>query len=85
MVVVNSAKEVLLRALEAIEEIEGEMEAEVKHVAVIYSVYESRDGRVVENGGWCTSDEPAWITASMLRRSARAIEDSVGPEDDDED
>ena len=82
----SEAKQVLLSALDSINEIEQEMDAEVRHVAVVYSVYkEDEDGNICDNGGWNHSSEPAWLIGAMLRRGAEAIEDSTESEDDDED
>lgn len=80
----SDAKQTLLAALESIEEIEQEMDAEVRHVAVVYSVYKrDEDGAIHESGGWNHSSDPAWLVAAMLRRGADAVEGS--PESDDED
>jgi hypothetical protein len=83
----SEAKQVLLSALDSINEIEQEMDAEVRHVAVVYSVYKSdEDGCISDNGGWNHSSEPAWLIGAMLRRGADAIEDATEPaEEDDED
>ncbi len=82
----SEAKQVLLRALDSITEIEEEMDAEVRHVAVVYSVYkEDEDGSIHENGGWNHSSDPNWLIAAMLRRGADAVEDATEPDEDDED
>ncbi len=82
----SDAKQVLLRALDSITEIEQEMDAEVRHVAVVYSVYkEDEDGRIHEDGGWNHSPDPAWLIGAMLRRGADAVEDATEPDEDDED
>lgn len=81
----SEAKQVLLRALDSIGEIEEEMEAEVRHVAVVYSVYkQDEDGTIGDNGGWNHSAEPAWLIGAMLRRGADAIEDATEPAIDEE-
>lgn len=73
----SEAKQTLLRALEAIEETEAELDAEVKHVCVVYSVYTRDDeGKIHESGGWNMSNDPAWLIAAMLRRGADAVEES---------
>lgn len=73
----SEAKQTLLRALEAIEETEAELDAEVRHVCVVYSVYRrDEDGRIHESGGWNMSTDPAWLIAAMLRRGADAVEES---------
>jgi hypothetical protein len=82
----SEAKQVLLSALDSINEIEQEMDAEVKHVAVVYSVYkQDEDGYISDNGGWNHSSEPAWLIGAMLRRGADAIEGATEPAEDDED
>lgn len=81
----SEAKQVLLRALDSIEEIESEMDAKVQHVAVVYSVYkEDDDGQIHENGGWNHSRAPAWLIATLLRRGAESIENSPVPADEDD-
>lgn len=80
----SDAKQTLLAALESIEEIEQEMDAEVRHVAVVYSVYRrDEDGSIHESGGWNHSSQPAWITSAMLRRGADAIDGSRKSVDED--
>lgn len=82
----SDAKQTLLAALDSIGEIEEELDAEVRHVAVVYSVYKrEEDGSIHESGGWNHSSDPAWLTAAMLRRGADAIEDAPESADDDED
>jgi hypothetical protein len=82
----SEAKQVLLRALDSITEVEQDMDAEVRHVAVVYSVYtEDDDGRVHEEGGWNHSSDPAWLVGAMLRRGAAAVEGSTERAEDDED
>jgi hypothetical protein len=82
----SEAKQVLLSALDSINEIEQEMDAEVRHVAVVYSVYkQDEDGSIHDNGGWNHSSEPPWLIGAMLRRGADAIEDATEPAEDDED
>jgi hypothetical protein len=79
----SDAKQVLLRALESIGEIEDEMGAEVRHVAVVYSVYrKDDDGTINEQGGWNHSDDPDWLIAAMLRKGADSVEDSTVGSDD---
>jgi len=81
----SEAKQVLLNALDSINEAEEEMGAEVRHVAVIYSVYKTNDeGQIEEEGGWNHSSDPAWLVAAMLRRGATAVENSVEPSDDED-
>jgi len=81
----SDAKQVLLNALDSINEIEEEMDAEVRHVAVVYSVYRKDDeGQIHEQGGWNHSSDPAWLIGAMLRRGAEAVEDSPEPEDDED-
>lgn len=81
----SEAKQVLLRALDSIADIEQEMDAEVRHVAVVYSVYrEEKDGGIHEQGGWNHSSDPAWLIGAMLRRGADAVEDSPEPASGDE-
>lgn len=81
----SEAKQTLLRALDAIGEIESEMDAEVRHVAVVYSIYKQEDdGSIHENGGWNHSNDPSWLTAALLRRGADSIEESYEPADEDE-
>ncbi len=82
----SEAKQVLLSALDSINEIEQEMDAEVKHVAVVYSVYkQDEDGSIYDKGGWNHSSEPAWLIGAMLRRGADAIEDATESTEEDED
>jgi hypothetical protein len=81
----SEAKQVLLSALDSINEIEKEMDAEVRHVAVVYSVYKEEDGAIHDNGGWNHSSAPAWLIGAMLRRGADAIEDATESAEDDED
>lgn len=85
--VLSEAKYVLLSALESIGEIEEEMDAEVRHVAVVYSVHKKdEDGCIREQGGWNHSSDPDWLIGAMLRRGADAVEDARGSaEADDED
>lgn len=81
----SEAKQTLLNALDSINEIEEEMGADVRHVAVVYSVYKTdEDGCISDNGGWNHSSEPAWLIGAMLRRGADAIEDATEPADEDE-
>lgn len=80
----SEAKQTLLRAIESIEEIEDSLEAEVRHVAVVYSVYTESDGQIHENGGWNHSSDPAWLVGALLRHAADAIENSPRPADDDD-
>lgn len=82
----SEAKQVLLSALDSINEIEQEMDAEVRHLAVVYSVYkQDEDGLIADNGGWNHSSEPAWLIGALLRRGADAIEDATEPAEEDED
>lgn len=79
------AKGVLLRALAQIETIERDLDGKVWALCVCYSVTKvDDDGNVHENGGWCATEEPAWVTAAMLRRSADAVEESTRPADEAE-
>lgn len=56
----SDAKQTLLAALDSIGEIEEELDAEVRHVAVVYSVYKrEEDGSIHESGGWNHSSDPA--------------------------
>lgn len=81
----SEAKQVLLSALDSIGEIEEEMDAEVRHVAVVYSVYKRDDeGLICEQGGWNHTSDPDWLIGAMLRRGADAVEDARGPAEDDE-
>lgn len=81
----SEAKQTLLRALDSINEIEGEMKADVRHVAVVYSVYrQNADGCIHEHGGWNHSSDPDWLIAALLRRGADSIEDSFEPEGKEE-
>lgn len=76
----SDAKQTLLRALEQIEEIEGEIGGQVWALAVAYSVTRVHDdGTVEESGGWSSTSEPAWVTAALLRRAADSVEDSPTP------
>ncbi len=82
----SEAKQVLLSALDSINEIEKEMDAEVRHVAVVYSVHKKgEDGTIHEQGGWNHSSDPDWLIGAMLRRGADAVEDARRPAEDDED
>ena len=81
----SEAKQTLLRALDSIGEIEAELGAEVRHVAVVYSVYKDEDGQIHEDGGWNHSADPAWLIASLLRRGADSIERSTHRADEDDD
>jgi hypothetical protein len=82
----SEAKQVLLRALDSITDVEQDMDAEVRHVAVIYSVYkEDEEGCIREEGGWNHSSDPAWLIGAMLRRGADAVEGSTERDEDDED
>lgn len=82
----SDAKATLLRALESIEEIEEELGAEVRHVAVVYSVYKTNEaGQIEESGGWNHSSDPAWLIGALLRRGADAIEESTAPHEDTDD
>lgn len=81
----SDAKSTLLRALEAIEESEAEVGAEVRHVCVVYSVCtRDDDGKIHESGGWNMSSDPAWLIAAMLRRGADAIEEQPNLLDDED-
>lgn len=79
----SSAKQVLLNALDSINEVEDEMNADVRHVAVVWSVHhKNEDGEIVDNGGWNHSSDPAWLIGTLLRRGADSIEASTrGPDD----
>lgn len=82
----SEAKQVLLNALDSINEIEEEMDAEVRHVAVVYSVHKKdEDGSIHEQGGWDHSSDPNWLIGAMLRRGADAVEGATEPDEDDED
>lgn len=81
----SEAKQVLLNALDSINEIEEEMGAEVRHVAVVYSVYKQDDeGQIHEHGGWNHSSDPAWLIGAMLRRGADHVEHATEPDDEGE-
>lgn len=80
----SDAKQTLLRALDSITAIEEESGAEVRYVAVIYSVYREEDGVIHDQGGWNHSTAPGWLIAAMLRHGAEAIEESVVGVDDGE-
>lgn len=73
----SEAKQVLLRALDEIEKVEEEMDAEVWALCVVYSVVKQEEGQTHENGGWSATGEPAWATAAMLRRAADDVEEST--------
>lgn len=82
------AVETLMNALDAFTELEEDMEAEVRHVAVAYSVYKTVDGRIEEQTGWSHTADPAWLVAALLRSTAEGIEDnafSVDVDLDDDD
>jgi hypothetical protein len=82
----SEAKQTLLRALDSITEVEEEMDAEVRHVAVIYSVYKKDDeGLIHEQGGWNHTSDPDWLIGAMLRRGADAVEAPSQRDEDDED
>lgn len=82
----SEAKQVLLSALDSISEIEEEMDAEVRHVAVVYSVHKSTEDRSIhEQGGWNHSSDPDWLIGAMLRRGADAVEAPREPDAGDED
>jgi hypothetical protein len=82
----SPAKQTLLRALDSIEEIEADLGAEVRHVAVVYSVYrfDEADGMLRENSGWNHSSDPAWIIAALLRRVAKRVDSYPQTVDDGE-
>jgi hypothetical protein len=82
----SEAKQTLLRALEAIEEVEEETGGTVWALAVCYSVTKKHDnGDISEDGGWVSTGEPSWVTSAMMRRAADYIDASVyigDPEDE---
>jgi len=82
----SEAKQVLLHALDSITEIEEEMDAEVRHVAVVYSVHkQGESGCIHEQGGWNHSSDPDWLIGAMLRRGADAVEAPRESGEDEED
>lgn len=81
----SEAKQVLLRALESIEEAESELDTEVNHVCVVYTIYRDKEGNVFDSGGWNHSNAPAWLIGAMLRHAANAIEADVRPQTDEDD
>jgi hypothetical protein len=80
------AKSTLLNALEQIEEVEQDLEAEVRQVAVVYSVHRTNeDGQVVHQGGWTHSSDPAWLIVALLRHMADELQEAdAADEDEDE-
>jgi hypothetical protein len=86
----SDARQTMLNALDSIAEIEDEMGAEVRHLAVVYSVVKKTtdddgDTHVCESGGWNHTTDPDWVVAALLRKVATALEDSPNLADDDED
>lgn len=80
----SDSKQVLLRALESIEECESEVGSEVRHVCVVYSVYrENEKQEIEESGGWNHTADPAWLIGTMLRRAATFIEGDLRPKDEE--
>ena len=73
----SEAKQTLLSALDSITEVEEEMDAEVRHVAVVYSVYKSQDdGTIHEQGGWNHTSDPDWLIGAT--RTERYTEAGSG-------
>ena len=82
----SEAKQTLLRALDAIEELEQESGTEVRHVAVVYAVWHEDDDHFIhDKSGWNHSTAPAWLIGAMLRNGADAIEAAVHSADEDDD
>lgn len=82
---VSDAKQTLLRALDAIDAVEEEMGAEVRYLCVSYSIFkDDEDGSIHDKGGWNHSTAPAWLISALLRHTAKAIEESVSPDEDDD-
>lgn len=82
----STAKDKLLKALEDIDEVEAEMDAEIRYLCVCYSVVRNEaDGSTTEQGGWVHTSDPAWVIGSLLRRCADQIDNGyVSREEADE-
>lgn len=83
------AKATLLRALEQIEQAEGDLEnpPTAAFLNVTYSIGVSTEdnGAWHEVGGWVNTGDPLWLHAAMLRRCADALDDQARePDEDDE-
>lgn len=84
----DDAKATLLRALEQLDEAEGDLDAEfdMLSLCVVYSGgRDLEDGGWHEIGGWVKTSGPLWLHAAMLRRAADALDAEVRDvEDEDE-
>lgn len=84
----DDARATLLRALEQLDEAEGDLSDEMDsvHLCVVYSGgREIEDGGWHEVGGWVKTAGPQWVHAALLRRAADALDDDardVGADDD---
>jgi hypothetical protein len=76
---VAKAKDTLLRALEQLEQAEGDLEHPPDRVdlIVVYSIGREMpedDGSWHEVGGWTSTAGPTWMHGAMLRRCADAFD-----------
>ncbi len=77
----SEARQVLLTALDSLDEIEEEHgEAQRLYLTVVYA--HTVKGRTCT--GWNSTDDPTFITAALLREVADAIADGRGGDDDEE-
>lgn len=84
----EEARATLLRALEELDDAEGDLSAEFDalHLCVIYSGgRDLTDGGWHEIGGWVKSPGPLWLHSAMLRRAADALDaENTTPDEEDE-
>lgn len=84
----DDARATLLRALEQLDEAEGDLSGDFDalHLCVIYSGGRDpeKDGGWHEIGGWVKSAGPLWLHAAMLRRAADALDADADEPDGDE-
>lgn len=79
----SDAKQTLLRALEAIEDTEREMDANVRFLAVVYAVDSADDsGDIHGTLGYQHSSDPNWVIAALLKKGAELVEVSHIPEEE---
>lgn len=78
---VSEARQVLLAALESLDEIQAEHgEAQRLYLTVAYA--HSIEGQTCT--GWNSTDDPTFVTAALLRTVADAIEQGRGGDDDED-
>jgi hypothetical protein len=82
----SPGKQVLLRALDNISEIEENTGGSVEYLAVVYAVVSKKDDDTITTRGWDATDHPHFVITGLVREVAARIEsDAIDPETDEDD